>query len=316
MTNYGFQSALESAMQAHGFSIKGNINYNSHRIQRFRSATSRSGKDVFVALHADRGATFGDWHDRDGWTTWWHDTGDKMPDLQKQIERAAIRRAIDKRNKEARAHAEHRAWSFWCSVYLTSDTADHPYVIHKRIRAYYARHIRHYRWIRDVLVIPIRNVDYDFVSVQIIKWSHYKRKDFKRFWKGTSPAGNMAWLCEKLHDGYYGKIRICEGYATGCTIYEAVGEPVVCALNAYNVPIVASALQKRYPLAILIICADDDAWDDKNPGVTAAIKAMQETGAVMRLPDFTGLDITSRPTDFNDLLCIAGIGEVERQLAK
>jgi len=319
MTNYGFQSALESAMQAHGFTIKGQINYNTHRIQRHKSASRpRGGKDLFVALHEDRGATFGDWHDRDGWVTWWHDDGERLPDLQKQLERAAIRRELDKRRQAARQHAELRAWRFWCSTYLTTDTVDHPYVIHKRIRAYYARHIKHHRWIKDVLVIPIRDVNYVMHTVQVIKWNHYKRKDFKRFWKGTSPAGKMVWLSEKLPDGYNGKIRICEGYATGCTIYEATLEPVVCALNAYNIPLVAVALQKRYPLAILIVCADNDAWDVKNPGVSAAMDAMHKTGCIMRLPDFEAYlpnSVISQPTDFNDLLYIAGMDEVERQLS-
>lgn len=305
-----FMNELESAIHSHGFHLQGSINYQSTKIQRFKSANkARSGKDLFVALHDMRGATFGDWHDRDGWITWWLDSYSR-PSIQDLAERRELKREIDRRRQEIREHAIKRAKLLWDKFPMT-DGMNHAYVLKKRIRAYYARHIKHDRWIKNTLLIPIRNIHYEFIGLQVIK-----ANGFKRFWKGTAPSGNMIWLSPFLPPNFKDFIYICEGYSTGCSIYEAIGAPVICAVNAYNLIKVTELLNKQYPLATLVICADNDEWTKDNPGIKYAIDAMRLTGAIMRRPVFTQFDMSGKPTDFNDLLCLAGIEEVENQLMK
>lgn len=302
---------LYSVMRDHGFHIIGEINYYTDKVQRFKNAKyPNKGKDIYLYVRGDQGATFGDWHDKDNPITWWAN-GRRRLSIKEQIERDNIQREIDRKKTAMRELAIRRSYNLWSQFYLTEDCDDHPYVVRKRIRSYYARQIRQFRFIKSHLIIPIRNVNYEFRGVQIIK-----ADGFKRLWKGTSQKENMIWLSEPLPKDYKGMIRICEGYSTGCSIYEAIGSPVICAINAYNLVCVSQSLKKHFPLATLIICADNDAWSRDNPGIKYAVEAMKLTGAIMRRPSFTGFDVSERPTDFNDLLCLGGIEIVENQLLK
>lgn len=62
-------------------------------------------------------------------------------------------------------------------------------------------------------------------------------------------------------------ILICEGYATGASIFEALGSiyPVIITFNADNMVKCASIIRTLYPEHRLIFCADDDkATEQKN----------------------------------------------------
>jgi putative DNA primase/helicase len=303
-----FATELEEVMHSRNFHLRGKINYNqSGEWQRFPDATKtyKRKRDLFVMLHDfDRGATFGDWHYPDDWYTHWNSAYGKPTLTQIAEQKAELARKRADQLVE-RAKKQWRARELWSKFYVERQTHEHPYVLAKRIRAYYARQVR--SW----LLVPVRDINYQFVSLQIIK-----PDGFKRMWKGTTHKHNMVWLSEPLPDDYRGVIRICEGYATGCTIYEAIGSPVVCALNAQNIVSVTQQLKLKFPLATLVICADNDAWTNDNPGIQYALEAMLLTGAIMRRPVFNIFNISKKPTDFNDLLCLAGIEEVENQLLK
>lgn len=65
-------------------------------------------------------------------------------------------------------------------------------------------------------------------------------------------------------------ILICEGYATGASLHEASGIPVVVAFDAGNLKPVAQALRAAHPGSTLCLCADDDVETEGNPGLTKA----------------------------------------------
>ena len=302
-----FKSSLENAMESHGFFIQGSINYNSDKIQRFKNRNKvRGGQDIFVALHDYRGATFGDWHNKDGWVTWWLNASVKIS-VHEEADRRERTREIEQRRLKMRKIAINRALRLWDKG--TTDTDEQSYIKKKRIRGYYSRQIKQLRWIKDTLLIPIRNIDYEFQGVQIIK-----PNGFKRLWKGTSQKDNMIWLSPPLPDNYDGVIRVCEGYATGCTIYETIGSPVICAINANNLVNVMQLLRQKYPKYNLKICADNDQWSGQNSGLICALNAENVSGAIIYYPTFNQSDVREKPTDFNDLMCLNGIEEVERQL--
>ena len=56
-----------------------------------------------------------------------------------------------------------------------------------------------------------------------------------------------------------GQILIAEGYATAASLYEATSLTVAVACDCANLRPVGEALRKKYPAAMLIFCADDDA---------------------------------------------------------
>ena len=76
--------------------------------------------------------------------------------------------------------------------------------------------------------------------------------------------------------------------------------------SAGNLEPVARAVRKQYPNAQITIAADNDQWTPKNTGKRAGQRAALAIRAALILPDFTGLDTSGRPTDFNDLIALGG----------
>ena len=112
-----------------------------------------------------------------------------------------------------------------------------------------------------------------------------------------------------------GPLCLSEGFATGASIHEATNYPVAVAFNAGNLGPVAHALQARFPNSRLIVCADDDAVTDGNPGLTAANDAVRAVaGLLLAVPEF-GSDRDPAWTDFNDLTLHRGREAVRRAIA-
>lgn len=108
------------------------------------------------------------------------------------------------------------------------------------------------------------------------------------------------------------RLFICEGYATGASIHEATGHAVAVAFDSGNLKPVAEALRRKYPETKLIICADNDQWTEGNPGTTKAKEAAEAVGAAIVCPSFT--DVSTKPTDFNDMVRLSGIESVKSAL--
>jgi len=62
----------------------------------------------------------------------------------------------------------------------------------------------------------------------------------------------------------------------------------------------------------IVIAADDDQWKSNNSGLTKAKAAAKAYGVRIISPKFK--DVSSKPTDFNDLGCLEGIEAVKMQL--
>lgn len=304
-----FISALLETIAQHGFPIDTNqINWQSTAIQRFKNIKRPKQKDLFLRIHHDfLGANFGDWHDQSQWVVWRWKQNKPLSIVDRQ-DNDHQRLLYEQRKSRERSHAIKRLTILW-NEYCHEIDIDNPnipihnYIRQKRIRPLYARSCR------SVIVLPVRDIDYDLVSLQFIKVD-----GFKRFKHHAQFKDAMVWLSEPLPEGYSGDIRICEGWATGCTIYDAIGAPVVCAMSAGNLVSVATQLRKKYPHAWLKICADNDQWGSDNVGIHYAVEAAKATNATIYWPEFNGLDCSKKPTDFNDLQCLAGIEAVENQL--
>lgn len=107
---------------------------------------------------------------------------------------------------------------------------------------------------------------------------------------------------------------ICEGFATGASIYQATGKPVFVAFNASNLEPVAREVRRRYPDSAIIIAGDDDRWNEINQGKEKAQAAAKACLGTATLPHFARREVDARPTDFNDLHLMEGLDEVRRQL--
>lgn len=135
---------------------------------------------------------------------------------------------------------------------------------------------------------------------------------FKSFFPGMRIKGCFAPVPEvfALKNGV---LYLCEGIATAASIHLATGEPVLACFNAANLVRVAKDAAVRWPNTKLIICADNDAFTQKNgkpwnPGLEYALRAAKACGGIVVTPLF--LQQNRGETDFNDLHVKEGIDAV------
>lgn len=169
--------------------------------------------------------------------------------------------------------------------------SDHPYLLRKRIKPYSALQRG------DCLILPIK-VSGSLTSLQSIDAS-----GTKRFLPGGRISGGYHLIRGSTISH---EIVICEGFATGCSLFEHTGATTFCALNAGNLAAVARFVRSLLPEADIVICADNDAWTAGNPGVSSAKLAASLISGRVLVPDFSCYDQTTRPTDWNDLAMLAG----------
>jgi putative DNA primase/helicase len=207
-------------------------------------------------------------------------------------------REAGEEDKFRRAEAQRKAAAIWDQATVAPN--DHPYLVQKRVAAHGAR-------LHDqALVIPLYSHD-ELRSLQFIEPSGQKR-----FLTGGRVAG-----CYFLIGTIQKATALCiaEGFATGASIHEATGHPVAVAFNAGNLEYVSKALSENYPSLPLIICADDDASTEGNPGITKATVAAQSVGGLSAIPDF-GAERPAYSTDFNDLAKYCGRDAVKRVIGR
>jgi putative DNA primase/helicase len=175
---------------------------------------------------------------------------------------------------------------------------DHPYLHRKGVGAHGLRSDGAGR-----LIVPLRDLDGVLHTVEFIA-----EDGSKRYLPGGAKAGHFCLIGGPL-DGTQ-TILICEGWATGASVHEASGLPVVAAMDAGNLGKVAAALRQRFPDAVITIIADNDDKPDRqdNPGVTAATKAARAIGARLAVPP--------APGDANDLAAARGLEAIARLIAE
>ncbi|MEI7841307.1 MAG: hypothetical protein WCJ11_12485 [Methylococcaceae bacterium] len=117
----------------------------------------------------------------------------------------------------------------------------------------------------------------------------------KRFQAGGAKKGNFHLLGKEIEkNGFNQLIVLTEGYATGATCFEALGEktPVAVCFDSGNLEPVALALRKHYPRLRILVAGDNDAF--KEGGNSGKEKAQSTVnalvgGAAYCLPDFTSV---------------------------
>lgn len=167
----------------------------------------------------------------------------------------------------------------------------HSYIKRKKITPFKAKVYGGY------LIIPMYYSG-SLVSIQKIDVEGEKRFQYGGRVKGCfCPIG-------KLKECIY----ICEGYATGCSLYEYTGQAVAVAFNASNLYEVALEIRRAFPDTKIIIAADNDVETairtGINPGIESAVKAAAPIDAQVIFPSFLG---AIDGTDFNDYLTQGGI---------
>jgi putative DNA primase/helicase len=258
-------------------------------LHRFRCDGDKPGSfNGWYVLHLDGtpAGKFGSW--RTGFERTWCATN---PDTLSSEERARLRAQNEQRRRQRLAEQQQRytqaaarARRLWASA-APADPR-HRYLVKKAIAPHGARQLG------DTLLIPV------IVDGQLASLQHIAPDGSKRFLPGGRIQAGYALIPGQTRRE---ELLICEGFATGATLHEHLRAAVYVAFTAGNLTAVARAVRRLHPQAKIIIAGDDDQWTPRNPGATAARDAALAINAKVLLPDFSGLDLSTRPTDFNDL---------------
>ena len=165
----------------------------------------------------------------------------------------------------------------------------------------------------DSLVIPLYNTGGELVSAQWIG-----PNGVKGIFKGTPKQGSFHVVGFHSTPEYAGsrpdRIFICEGWATAKSIADAMGQPVVMAVDAGNLQPVAGAFRESCPGAEIVIAADNDLKSKHgNKGLEFAKDAAKSVEGTVVFPRFHNPD--SKGSDFNDLACEEDIDAVRTQIS-
>lgn len=254
-----------------------------------------------------------------------NDNGAQKIELRKtklsDDQRAALKKRIseDRRRADAARKAEAKraaaaAASAWSKCAASGES---EYLVRKAVQGYGVRYAP-----SGALVIPVMDINLQIHGLQLIRdkvLAKKKRRPVKEFWpRGMSKRGHFHLL------GMPGDVvLVAEGYATAATVHQATGGvPTVVAFDAGNLRPVCEALRKRYPRTKVVICADDDAFGEKNAGIEAASAAALAVGGSWLIPAWAEPDARAalfakrgiKRTDFNDLASDEGIASVTRLL--
>lgn len=276
--------AFAQAMHDAGLTPPSAIKADSS-IHRFHvSGDKRGTRNGWYLLHLNGRAAgaFGSW--KAGFSSTWAADGEPMSRAEREAFRVMLDTARKRAESERRVEHEARATEARAE-WAQAGPADpaHPYLLTKGVQPHTLRQIG------DTLIVPLLDQYGMLWNVQRIQPDGGKRFRPGRAGGLFSPIGDLT-------DPAI--ILICEGWATGATLHQETGHPVLCAMNAGNLKPVALAACEAWRGADLVICADNDRFTEGNPGITKATEAAKASGARLAVPQFPeGVP----GTDFNDL---------------
>jgi putative DNA primase/helicase len=297
---------LRAAMNSAGLLYSGPL-YADGKLHRFRAEGDHASNSWYV-LHPDSPAVgvFGCWKRQLRGT--WGDRAGKSPfktggfhaDRQNSAE-GEHRERMERQKKTLRQAS-------WILAHSKPADGSHPYLRQKGVKPF--GDLREWN---NFLIVPLRNACNELQTIQLIapapRFGEDREKRDKCFLKGGRIIGGFFVLGSSQAEC---PLIICEGYATGASIHEAMGYEVVCAMNCGNLKTVAKAQRMKWRDRAMLIAADNDRWTDGNPGVRKAVEAARVAHAHVAIPYFR--NPADHPTDFNDLHALEGLTEVRRQL--
>ena len=273
----------------------------------------------FKSYKASHGVPYMTWFFRGGGSGW------SEEERRRYIEECAARKeAADRERAAARERAVQMARIKW----ETASEANplHKYILKKGLSGAHGA-----RQLGDLLVVPYYFPDGSIATVQTISGD-----GAKRFEKDAPKMGNFSLLSgrvpesgsfpasrELIQGGGKGcpsngeagrgglpneissRCWVCEGWATGCSIAEALGEDVIVAADAGNLRPVIDNAREKWPAVEFVVAADNDRYKRMgNTGGTAALKIFEETGVPFVSPDFAEGEKLS---DWNDYAAKYGL---------
>lgn len=258
------------------------------KLRRFATNGKRDDDSGWYVAHADGipAGAFGDF--RAGVKeTWRVDMGRTLTADEERAHRERMERVrLQREQEESRrqSDAARVASGLWEGG--KAAPGDHPYLVRKWARPYGTRIYRGPLTLAQTpcdgaLVLPLRDGHGVLWNLEFIT-----SDGTKRYLKDGRVTG-----CYHSIGEPNGTVCIAEGFATAASVHASTGHAVACATNAGNLLPVAKAMRAKYPVARIIIAADND---ESGTGERKAREAADAVGGFVAMPHVAG-------TDWNDV---------------
>ena len=272
------------------------------RIHRFSSNGKPANKNGWYIFHADEPSVgiYGDWS-KDFQSKWSVDIGRPYTAEETKAYRLKMELAkslAEKAQIERQLQAQEEVSQLWANAEAVTF---HPYLDKKWIKAHNIKPFG------EELLIPM----YENKELQSLQ--HIQADGFKKFHAGGKTKGTYFTIGGKPLDE--GILCLCEGYATGASIFEATGYPVVITFTANNLLLVAKDMRKKFPKVKIVVCADDDYKTEGNIGIKKATETALAISGLLALPLFSE-ERLDHQTDFNDMALVSGLDAVKQAIDK
>lgn len=203
----------------------------------------------------------------------------------------------------------HHAIKMWQSLPKQGSS---PYLERKQANSVHCDAIRYDRGRIGVLMSVVS--DGGILHPSGVQWIY--KDGFKKFADGSGVTGALALVgASALHELRRRRVWVCEGLATGLSVYAATNEPVVLTFSSSNIKHVVRNLRAHCRGAEVILCADDDVGTArKRNGENIGLEAAHKTAVTHRLRVCSPQIIDNQNTDFNDTHTKYGLEAVRNQL--
>ncbi|MFM5100091.1 toprim domain-containing protein [Aeromonas sp. A04] len=277
--------SLEDFMAAMGVIPSRPLTIKPYGFNRFHIAGDRSGTwNGWLKVNSNgRSISFGSWKTDDKFT--YHLQVPAVPSYIRAQRSQQANDAEAHRLAATKAKALKEAKEIWGAA---EPPFQHAYLPRKQISGVGARQFG------NRLIVPVFNTRAQLLNLQDI--DEYGNK---RFHRGLSLKGGFLLLGPLPKPG--ASVLLCEGYATGATLFENLGLPVAIAFSAGRLLEVGRIIRTLYSSSKLWVCADNDHTKPVNLGLTKATSVAKLLhGRLIVPPTIPGI------TDFNDLFCLNG----------
>jgi putative DNA primase/helicase len=243
------------------------------KIQRIDVEGKPGKKTGWCVYHGDGipAGAYGDWRDTSAKHTWSARKPGTLSAAERTAHLARMKAAQEQRDElQQQIEVEKARLAAWIWDKATP-VVEHPYLTQKGVKSHGLRLTRDGR-----LIVPAYNAQGNISTLEFIDG-----EAAKRFLKGAKKSGCWFTIGEPTDT-----ICVCEGYATGASIFEATGYQTVVAFDATNLLSVSEAIRAKHPTTKIVLCADDDAETESNPGLTAATRAARAVRGLLAVPSF------------------------------
>jgi len=263
-------------------------------------ANERSGFYAYNQLDNNFVCIYGNWRTSQEWKFTSYNPNE-MSAEQKRLMQTKLEES-QKRREEAKAKKQEEVSIYAKEKFASAnEVTDHNYLDDKKVKSYGLKTIN------GNLLIPVHSITKsdNGILVNDIKSLQYIFPDgSKKFVGGGEIKGNVFLIgCEATELPYLDTLILCEGYATGSSIFEATGLPVAVVFSA-NFCLTASVRLRKVTGAKFVIALDNDTSGIGEKNANEVVNAV--SNCVSRLPSVTG--------DFNDLHLAKGLEQVKLEL--